>query len=81
MFQSDFGRRIKHPHCITSLSCHEVVPRVVVGHTELEEIFELSLLPGGRLLPPSQHEAFVLSPLLLSACLTVVFLLLFLAIG
>ncbi|XP_075868953.1 sperm acrosome membrane-associated protein 6 isoform X5 [Nelusetta ayraudi] len=58
-----------------------VVPRVVVGHTELQEIFELSLLPGGRLLPPSVPEPSVLSPLLLAACLTSVFLLLFLALG
>ncbi|KAM9514091.1 LOW QUALITY PROTEIN: sperm acrosome membrane-associated protein 6-like [Salvelinus alpinus] len=28
-----------------------VIPQVVVGHSELQEIFDLSLLPGGRIVP------------------------------
>ncbi|XP_040899791.1 sperm acrosome membrane-associated protein 6 [Toxotes jaculatrix] len=61
-----------------------VTPQVVVGHTELQEIFDLSLLPGGRLLPaPGGPTLFPLlpSPLLLTACLTALLLLLFLSLG
>ncbi|XP_065814261.1 sperm acrosome associated 6 [Labrus bergylta] len=62
-----------------------VTPQVVVGHTELQEIFDMSLLPGGRLVPApdgSLHSPLLLpSPLLLTACLTFVLLLLFLSLG
>ncbi|XP_056300683.1 sperm acrosome associated 6 [Pseudoliparis swirei] len=62
-----------------------VTPQVVAGHTELQEIFDLSLLPGGRLLPAPGGSARSLlllpSPLLLTACLTALLLLLFLSLG
>nr|XP_046255367.1 sperm acrosome associated 6 isoform X2 [Scatophagus argus] len=61
-----------------------VTPQVVAGHTELQEIFDLSLLPGGRLLPvPSDPSPSLLPPssLLLTACLTATLLLLFLSLG
>ncbi|XP_073341546.1 sperm acrosome membrane-associated protein 6 [Pagrus major] len=63
-----------------------VTPLVVAGHTELQEIFDLSLLPGGRLLPAPggpPHSPLLLhpSPLLLTACLTALLLLLFLSLG
>ncbi|XP_059194508.1 sperm acrosome associated 6 [Centropristis striata] len=60
-----------------------VTPQVVAGHTELQEIFDLSLLPGGRLVPaPGGPAPLPLpSPLLLAACLTAVLLLLFLSLG
>ncbi|XP_029361155.1 sperm acrosome membrane-associated protein 6 [Echeneis naucrates] len=60
-----------------------VTPQVVAGHTELQEIFDLSLLPGGQLLPePSGPPRLPLlpSPLLLTACLTALLLLLFLTL-
>ncbi|XP_034466189.1 sperm acrosome membrane-associated protein 6 [Hippoglossus hippoglossus] len=62
-----------------------VTPQVVAGHTELQEIFDLSLLPGGRLLPapdvpPPHHHLLPLSPLHM-ACLTALLLLLFLSLG
>ncbi|KAK2844394.1 hypothetical protein Q5P01_011053 [Channa striata] len=61
-----------------------VTPQGEAGHTELQEIFDLSLLPGGQLLPvpvgppPSRLHP---SPLLLTACLTALLLLLFLSLG
>ncbi|KAF3839928.1 hypothetical protein F7725_018645 [Dissostichus mawsoni] len=60
-----------------------VTPQVVAGHTELQEIFDLSLLPGGRLLPAPGGPSHSLtpSPLLLTACLTALLLLLFLSMG
>ncbi|XP_028985727.1 sperm acrosome associated 6 [Betta splendens] len=62
-----------------------VTPQVVAGHTELQETFDLSLLPGGRLLPapggPPPQPPLLPSPLLLAACLTAVLLLLFLSLG
>ncbi|XP_045900173.1 sperm acrosome associated 6 isoform X2 [Micropterus dolomieu] len=60
-----------------------VTPQVVAGHTELQEIFDLSLLPGGQLLPaPGGPPSSLLpSPLLLTACLTTLLLLLFLSLG
>ncbi|KAL7393388.1 hypothetical protein ABVT39_010120 [Epinephelus coioides] len=62
-----------------------VTPQVVAGHTELQEIFDLSLLPGGRLLPapggPPDSLLLLPSPLLLAACLTALLLLLFLSLG
>ncbi|XP_030249230.1 sperm acrosome membrane-associated protein 6 [Sparus aurata] len=65
-----------------------VTPQVAAGHTELQEIFDLSLLPGGRLLPAPggpPHSPLLLglfsSPLLLTACLTALLLLLFLSLG
>ncbi|XP_070767975.1 sperm acrosome membrane-associated protein 6 [Enoplosus armatus] len=62
-----------------------VTPQVVAGHTELQEIFDLSLLSGGRLLPapggpPGSLLLLLPSPLLLTACLTALLLLLFLSI-
>ncbi|CAB1427685.1 unnamed protein product [Pleuronectes platessa] len=62
-----------------------VTPQVVSGHTDLQEIFDLSLLPGGRLLPapdvlPPHHLLLSLSPLHM-ACLTALLLLLFLSLG
>ncbi|KAM6936703.1 sperm acrosome membrane-associated protein 6 [Lycodopsis pacificus] len=61
-----------------------VTPQVVEGHTELQEIFDLSLLPEGRLLPEpagSPPSLLLPSPLLLTACLTALLLLLFLSLG
>ncbi|KAM9852138.1 sperm acrosome membrane-associated protein 6 [Aulostomus maculatus] len=63
----------------------KVTPEVVAGHTELQEIFDLSLLPGGRLLPepggPPHSSPLLPSPLLISICLTASLLLLFLSLG
>ncbi|XP_070690940.1 sperm acrosome membrane-associated protein 6 [Pempheris klunzingeri] len=62
----------------------KVTPQVVAGHTELQEIFDLSLLPGGRLLPAPDgppRSLLLPSPLLLTACLTALLLLLFLSLG
>ncbi|XP_063734925.1 sperm acrosome associated 6 [Eleginops maclovinus] len=62
-----------------------VTPQIVAGHTELQEIFDLSLLPGGRLLPapggPPRSLILNPSPLFLTACLTILLLLLFLSMG
>ncbi|KAM8869000.1 sperm acrosome membrane-associated protein 6 [Spinachia spinachia] len=61
-----------------------VTPEVSLGHTQLQEIFDLSLLPGGRLLPdPGASPCCILLslPLLLTACLTALFLLFFLSLG
>ncbi|XP_026227522.1 sperm acrosome membrane-associated protein 6 isoform X2 [Anabas testudineus] len=61
-----------------------VTPQVVVGHTELQEIFDLSVLPGGQLLPAPggpPHSPLLPSTLLLDACLTALLLLLFLSLG
>ncbi|KAG7242189.1 hypothetical protein INR49_024235, partial [Caranx melampygus] len=61
-----------------------VTPQVVAGHTELQEIFDLSLLPGGRLLPAPggpPHPTLLPSPLLLTACLTALLLLLLVSLG
>ncbi|XP_055019503.1 sperm acrosome associated 6 [Boleophthalmus pectinirostris] len=58
-----------------------VTPQDEVGHTELQEIFDLSLLPGGSLLPtekPSRHSP---SAVLLGACVSAVLLLLLLSLG
>ncbi|KAM3873391.1 sperm acrosome membrane-associated protein 6 [Diretmus argenteus] len=72
-------------HSIVRLYYHvTVTPRVVVGHTELQEIFDLSLLPGGRFVPVPggpPHSLFLLSPVLLIVCLTALLLLLFLSLG
>ncbi|XP_060937810.1 sperm acrosome associated 6 [Limanda limanda] len=62
-----------------------VTPQALSGHTELQEIFDLSLLPEGRLLPahdvpPSHHRLLSLSPLNMT-CLTALLLLLFLSLG
>ncbi|KAM6909830.1 sperm acrosome membrane-associated protein 6 [Xenentodon cancila] len=61
-----------------------VTPQVVAGHTELQELFDLSLLPGGQLLPapggsPGSSRLLLLS--LLVACLSASLLLLFLSLG
>ncbi|XP_026149269.1 sperm acrosome membrane-associated protein 6, partial [Mastacembelus armatus] len=61
-----------------------VTPQSVAGHTELQELFDLSLLPGGQLLPAPggpPHSPLLPSPLLLTACLTASLLLLFLSLG
>ncbi|KAK2910394.1 sperm acrosome membrane-associated protein 6 [Channa argus] len=61
-----------------------VTPQVEAGHTELQEIFDLSLLPGGQLLPApgdSPHSPLFPLALLLTACLTALLLLLFLSLG
>ncbi|XP_061631996.1 sperm acrosome associated 6 isoform X2 [Phyllopteryx taeniolatus] len=59
-----------------------VTPHVVAGHSELQEIFELSLLPGGRLRSgsplPSQHLP---SRVLIGICFTSLLVLLLLALG
>ncbi|XP_056142335.1 sperm acrosome associated 6 [Lampris incognitus] len=61
-----------------------VIPRAAVGHTELQELFDLALLPGGRIVPApdAPHDSFVLpSPAILTACLTALFLLLLLLLS
>ncbi|XP_062278977.1 sperm acrosome associated 6 [Scomber scombrus] len=62
-----------------------VTPQFVAGHTELQEIFDLSLLPGGRLLTapggPLHSPLLLPSSLLLTVCLTALLLLLFLTLG
>ncbi|XP_029927959.1 sperm acrosome membrane-associated protein 6 [Myripristis murdjan] len=62
-----------------------VTPQVVVGHSELQEIFDLSLLPGGRMVPapggPPDSPSLLPSPALLTACLTALLLLLLLSLG
>ncbi|XP_072250631.1 sperm acrosome membrane-associated protein 6 [Leuresthes tenuis] len=61
-----------------------VTPQVAVGHTELQEIFDLSLLPGGQLLPApggSPHSFLPLLQFHLIACLTSLLLLLLLSLG
>ncbi|XP_055760666.1 sperm acrosome associated 6 isoform X4 [Salvelinus fontinalis] len=62
-----------------------VIPQVVVGHSELQEIFDLSLLPGGQIVPvPGGWSLALLRlplPSLLTACLTSLLLLLFLSLG
>ncbi|XP_030606463.1 sperm acrosome membrane-associated protein 6 isoform X2 [Archocentrus centrarchus] len=61
-----------------------VTPQLVAGHTELQEIFDLSLLPGGQLFPASgdSPRSFLASlSLLLAACLTALLLLLFISLG
>uniref|UniRef100_A0A8C6PA52 Sperm acrosome membrane-associated protein 6-like n=1 Tax=Nothobranchius furzeri TaxID=105023 RepID=A0A8C6PA52_NOTFU len=60
-----------------------VTPQLVAGHTELQEIFDLSLLPGGQLLPApgaSPRSFLLLLPSLLTTCLTFSLLLLFLSL-
>ncbi|XP_062322260.1 sperm acrosome associated 6 [Osmerus eperlanus] len=62
-----------------------VKPQVVVGYTDLQEIFDLSLLPGGRIVsspggPPPALQLLP-QPALLTACLTTLLLLLFLSLG
>ncbi|XP_030641211.1 sperm acrosome membrane-associated protein 6, partial [Chanos chanos] len=62
-----------------------VIPQVVIGHAELQDVFEQALLPGGQFpLLPSDHQHNLLrlpSPALLAACLTALLLLLFLSLG
>ncbi|CAJ1061614.1 sperm acrosome membrane-associated protein 6 isoform X1 [Xyrichtys novacula] len=62
-----------------------VTPQAVEGHTDLQEIFDLSLLPGGRLLPqpggPAHPPHLPPSPLLLTTYLASVLLLLILSLG
>ncbi|KAM4736069.1 sperm acrosome membrane-associated protein 6 isoform 2-T3 [Anableps anableps] len=61
-----------------------VTPQLVAGHTELQEIFDQSLLPGGQLLTAAgAAPRFFLHLLLflLTTCLTTSLLLLFLSLG
>ncbi|XP_058273155.1 sperm acrosome associated 6 [Hemibagrus wyckioides] len=62
-----------------------VVPNEVVGHTELQDVFDKALLPAGQfLLLPSIPPFSLLrlpSPELLTVCLASVLLLLFLTLG
>ncbi|XP_019897003.1 sperm acrosome membrane-associated protein 6 isoform X2 [Esox lucius] len=62
-----------------------VIPQVVGGHIELQEIFDLSLLPGGRIIPKPAGMSLALlrlpSPPLLTACLTSLLMLLFISLG
>nr|XP_020464121.1 sperm acrosome membrane-associated protein 6 [Monopterus albus] len=62
-----------------------VTPQVAAGQTELQETFDLSLLPGGQFLPalggPPPRSPLLPLPLLLTACLTALLLLLFLSLG
>ncbi|MEQ2244988.1 hypothetical protein ILYODFUR_022856 [Ilyodon furcidens] len=61
-----------------------VTPQLVAGHTELQEIFDLSLLPGGKLLvtPSAAPHSFLrLLLFLVTTCLTTSLVLLFLSLG
>ncbi|XP_030225319.1 sperm acrosome membrane-associated protein 6 [Gadus morhua] len=61
-----------------------VTPQLEVGHTELQEIFDLSVLPGGRMTPGpdgSPHSLLLPPPALLTTCLAAILLLLFLSLG
>ncbi|XP_029115933.1 sperm acrosome membrane-associated protein 6 [Scleropages formosus] len=63
-----------------------VTPQVVVGHAELQDIFNIALLPGGQIPPHlvAAHELTLIdvpSPALLTACLTAMLLMLFLSMG
>ncbi|XP_047215740.1 sperm acrosome associated 6 isoform X3 [Girardinichthys multiradiatus] len=63
---------------------YSVTPQLVVGHTKLQEIFDLSLLPGGKLLvtPSAAPHSFLrLLLFLLTTCLTTSLVLLFLSLG
>lgn len=81
-----------NPHIILSpvsahISSHalplSVTPQPAVGHTELQEIFDLCLLPGGQLLPGPDHPPSIFHPtlVLLTACFTSVLLVVFLSLG
>lgn len=81
------------PHIILSpvfahISSHvlplSVTPQLAVGHTELQEIFDLCLLPGGQLLPGTgdhPHSIFHPKLVLLTACFTSVLLVVLLSLG
>ncbi|KAF4088587.1 hypothetical protein AMELA_G00084220 [Ameiurus melas] len=62
-----------------------VVPSDVVGHAELQEVFDKALLPAGKFLILPSIPPFSLlrlpSPELLTVCLTSLLLLLFLTLG
>ncbi|XP_019741826.1 sperm acrosome membrane-associated protein 6 isoform X1 [Hippocampus comes] len=59
-----------------------VTPHVVTGHSELQEIFELSLLPGGRLHAESPRPSqYLPSRVLIAICFTSLLLLLILSLG
>nr|XP_057941660.1 sperm acrosome associated 6 isoform X1 [Doryrhamphus excisus]XP_057941661.1 sperm acrosome associated 6 isoform X1 [Doryrhamphus excisus]XP_057941663.1 sperm acrosome associated 6 isoform X1 [Doryrhamphus excisus] len=58
-----------------------VTPHVVEGHSELQEIFELSLLPGGRLHMESVAPQPLPSIVLIAICFTSLLLLLILSLG
>ncbi|XP_037532305.1 sperm acrosome membrane-associated protein 6 [Nematolebias whitei] len=61
-----------------------VTPQLVVGRTELQELFDLSLLPGGQFpsMPDASPRSFQhLLLFLLTTCLTTSMLLLFFSLG
>ncbi|XP_053090998.1 sperm acrosome associated 6 isoform X14 [Pangasianodon hypophthalmus] len=62
-----------------------VVPNEVVGHAELQDVFDKALLPAGQFLLSASIPPFSLlrlpSPDLLTICLTSLLLLLFLTLG
>ncbi|XP_061676244.1 sperm acrosome associated 6 isoform X2 [Syngnathoides biaculeatus] len=58
-----------------------VTPHVVVGHSELQETFELSLLPGGRLRTGSPVPSPLPPRVLIGICFTSLLLLLIFALG
>uniref|UniRef100_A0A674MLX4 Ig-like domain-containing protein n=2 Tax=Takifugu TaxID=31032 RepID=A0A674MLX4_TAKRU len=61
-----------------------VTPQVAVGHTELQEVFDLCLLPGGQLLPGSDDgppSIFHPTLVLLTVCFTSVLLVIHLSLG
>ncbi|XP_062848005.1 sperm acrosome associated 6 isoform X2 [Trichomycterus rosablanca] len=73
-------------HSIVRIYYHlKVVPHVVVGHAELQDVFDQALLPAGQfsLLTPQPPFALLRlpSPELLTTCLTSLLLLLFLTLG
>ncbi|KAF7656227.1 hypothetical protein LDENG_00044830 [Lucifuga dentata] len=59
-----------------------VTPQAVVGHTELQATFDLSLLPQGRIfpLPTVPPHSIHPSSMLIAACLTSLLLMLFLSL-
>ncbi|CAF91089.1 unnamed protein product, partial [Tetraodon nigroviridis] len=61
-----------------------VTPQLTVGHTQLQEIFDLCLLPGGQLLPETghyPHSIFHPMLVLLTACFSSVLLVVLLSLG
>lgn len=73
-----------HIYLLCSLSL-PVVPNEVVGHAELQDVFDKALLPAGKfqILPsiPPFSLLRLPSPELLTVCLTSLLLLLFLTLG
>lgn len=61
-----------------------VIPQLYVGHAELQELFDLCLLPGGQLLLGTVDQPLsIFHPtlVLLTACFTSVLLVVFLSLG